>query len=162
MILSGCKKTYTIYQYGGRVLKENITSFPKDFSKKIFASGILIDRNYEKSYVDYFSCNVENGRIISSTIKIIDNEKEYTIKNEGFKNFIYRKEIKINSDSFIVKFGKVKLNNGKILELPPIKFIKRVREIKVNPVLDALNQDTREDPFQGTIEEYREWKKRNK
>ncbi len=128
----------------------------------------FLDEEAERThYLSIFEYeDTEWPTIVSSVIKIKERGKEHIIKTnkgESTSYNIYENGVKINSDNFIVEFGEIKLENGQIIELPPIKFRKYVNSKRWNVVWDALNQDTpTEEIFQGTIEEYREWKKRNR
>ena len=44
----------------------------------------------------------------------------------------------------------------------PLKFKRYVQVYSINKILDTLNQDTKKLLFNGTTDEYREWKKKNK
>ncbi len=162
LMFSGCKKTYISYNYSGFSIKR--------MDKTLKFIGYLMNNEDNNSYVRSISI-FESGAqkrptILTTPIKIITKNKEYRLKEKKgtiTTYLLYENGVKINSDSFIVEFGKIKLENGQIIELPPIKFRKYVNSKRWNVVWDALNQDTpTEEIFQGTIEEYREWKRRNK
>ena len=98
------------------------------------------------------------------TIKIISNNKEYLINVDSKYNTIYPvsdKGIIIDSDSFTLEIGNIKFEDGTTLYIPPLVFKRNIYVYKLNRILDTLNQDTREDLFNGSIEEYREWQKKN-
>ena len=94
---------------------------------------------------------------------IIEGEQKYKIKNqEKSSNLeILSQGIKINSDTFTIYIGKIQLENGKIINIPPLKFKRYVQVYNVNKILDTLNKDTKKILFNGSIEEYREWQKKN-
>lgn len=94
---------------------------------------------------------------------VVETNQKYRLKNISKSNYIevYNQGVKVNDDIFTVYIGKVQLDNGEIIDLPPIKFKRYVYVYKINKLMDALNQDTKESLFEGTIEEYREWKKKN-
>ena len=108
--------------------------------------------------------NPIKGIKLLETEIIIETNKKYILKNIDKSNYIkvYNQGVKINSDTFTIYIGKIQLENGKIINIPPLKFKRYVYVYKINKFLDTLNQDTREDLFSGTIDEYREWKKKNK
>ena len=95
---------------------------------------------------------------------IIETNQKYRLKNINKSNYIevYNQEVKINSDTFTIYIGKIQLENGKIINIPPLKFKRYVQVYSINKFLDTLNQDTKKLLFSGTIDEYREWKKKNK
>ena len=92
---------------------------------------------------------------------IIETNQEYRLKNIDKSNRIevYRQGVKINSDTFTIYIGKIQLENGKIINIPPLKFKRYVQVYSINKILDILNKDTKKILFSGTIDEYREWKK---
>jgi hypothetical protein len=105
--------------------------------------------------------NPVKGIKLLETEIVIETNKKYILKNIDKSNYIkvYNQGVKINSDTFTIYIGKIQLEDGKIINIPPLKFKRYVYVYKINNFLDTLNQDTREDLFRGTIDEYREWKK---
>ena len=102
-----------------------------------------------------------NVKILSSTIKINSNGKEYAIntKPDSDHIYVYDQGIIITGD-FTAYIGKVQLDNGKIIDIPPLKFKKHVLIEKYNAVSDALNKGAQtKEIFSGTIEEYKKQKK---
>ena len=101
-----------------------------------------------------------NVKILSSTIKINSNGKEYAIntKPDSDHIYVYDQGIIITGD-FTTYIGKVQLDNGKIIDIPPLSFKKNVYVESYNPVTDTINAGARTKRlFNGTIDEYREWK----
>ena len=94
---------------------------------------------------------------------VIETNQKYRLKNIDKNNHIevYRQGVKINNDTFTIYIGKIQLENGKIINIPPLKFKRYVQVYNVNKILDTLNNDTKKILFNGSIEEYREWKKKN-
>ena len=102
-----------------------------------------------------------NVKILSSTIKINSNGKEYTIRTEPNSDhiYVYDQGIIITGD-FTAYIGKVQLDNGKIIEIPPLKFKKHIYVEKYNAVSDALNKGAQtKEIFSGTVEDYKKQKK---
>ena len=101
------------------------------------------------------------AKILSSTIKIVSDGKEYIIKTEPNSEhiYIYKQGIIITGD-FTAYIGKVQLDNGKIIDIPPLKFKKNVLIEKYNGLDDAFSKGIpRKEIFNGTVEDYK--KKRN-
>ena len=112
-------------------------------------------RNHEKE--PYY-----NVKILSSTIKINNNGKEYAIntKPDSDHIYVYDQGIIITGD-FTAYIGKVQLDNGKIIDIPPLKFKKNVLIEKYNGLDDAFSKGVpRKEIFSGTVEDYKN--KRNK
>ena len=141
----------------------------KVINETIELHGNVQNNSDLNSYLNYISL-FERKETTNKGIKflepeiIIEGEQKYKIKNqEKSSNLeILSQGIKINSDTFTIYIGKVRLKDGRIINFPPIKFKRHISVYKINKFLDTLNQDTREDLFSGTIDEYREWKKKNK
>ena len=101
------------------------------------------------------------AKILSSTIKINSNGKEYAIntKPDSDHIYVYDQGIIITGD-FTAYIGKVQLDNGKIIEIPPLKFKKHIYVEKYNAVSDALNKGAQtKEIFSGTVEDYEKQKK---
>ena len=66
-------------------------------------------------------------KILSSTVKIVSNGKEYTIHTEPNSEhiYVYKQRIIIEKD-FIAYIGKVQLDNEKIIDIPLLKFKKHI------------------------------------
>ena len=66
-------------------------------------------------------------KILSSTVKIVSNGKEYTIHTEPNSEhiYVYKQRIIIEED-FIAYIGKVQLDNEKIIDIPLLKFKKHI------------------------------------
>ena len=101
------------------------------------------------------------AKILSSTIKINSNGKEYAIntKPDSDHIYVYDQGIIITGD-FTAYIGKVQLDNGKIIDIPPLKFKKHIYVEKYNAVSDALNKGAQtKEIFSGTVEDYKKQKK---
>jgi len=164
-ILTNCTSTKVWNNYYPVIIGQN----EKEINETIELHGNVQNNSDLNSYLDYISL-FERKETTNKGIKfleaeiIIEGEQKYKIKNqEKSSNLeILSQGIKINSDTFTIYIGKVRLKDGRIINFPPIKFKRYISVYKINKFLDTLNQDTREDLFSGTIDEYREWKKKNK
>ena len=101
-------------------------------------------------------------KILSSTVKINSNGKENIVhtKSDSDHIYIYDQGIIITGD-FTAYIGKVQLDNGKIIDIPPLKFKKHVLIEKYNGLDDAFSKGVpRKEIFSGAVEDYKN--KRNK
>ena len=101
------------------------------------------------------------AKILSSTIKINSNGKEYAIntKHDSDRIYVYDQGIIITGD-FTAYIGKVQLDNGMIIDIPPLKLKKHIYVEKYNAVSDALNKGAQtKEIFSGTVEDYKKQKK---
>ena len=166
LTLTGCKTVEISTSYGYKVTNQK----EKVIYDKVQIDGNIIDSSKgEKEPLESISIiSKDKNNSIKETpkkIKIVSNNREYLVSVDFKYNTIYPvydKGIIIDSDSFILEIGNIKFKDGTTLYLHPLLFKRYVYAYKINKFLDTLNQDTREDLFNGTIDEYREWKKKNK
>ena len=166
LTLTGCKTVEISTSYGYKVTNQK----EKVIYDKVQIDGNIIDSSKgEKEPLESISIiSKDKNNSIKETpkkIKIVSNNREYLVSVDFKYNTIYPvydKGIIIDSDSFILEIGNIKFKDGTTLYLHPLLFKRYVYAYKINKFLDTLNQDTREDLFSGTIDEYREWKKKNK
>ena len=140
--------------------------------KKVSISAGLVNAEDEKSPVEYIGVsdvrsNVNTPhkvKILSSTIKILDKNKEYIVKTNPNSGYIYiYKQGVVIADDFKAYIGKVQLDDGTIIDIPPLSFKKNVYVESYNPVTDTINAGARTKRlFNGTIEEYKEYKNQKK
>ena len=101
----------------------------KGINEIIELHGNVQNNSDLNSYLDYISL-FERKETTNKGIKfleseiIIEGEQKYKVKNqEKSSNLeILSQGIKINSDTFTIYIGKVRLKDGRIINLPPIKF----------------------------------------
>ena len=144
--------------------------YPENYKdNNISVSGNLVEFNNQNSPLnDIWILDLRDNynekhkaKILSSTIKIVSDGKEYIIKTEPNSEhiYIYKQGIIITGD-FTAYIGKVELDNGKIIDVPPLKFKKHIYVEKYNAVSDALNKGAQtKEIFSGTVEDYKKQKK---
>ena len=131
----------------------------------------LVDAQKENSPLNYIwiydkrseTDNHHGVKILSLTIKIVDSKnKEYLIKNNPDDDgniFLYKQGV-IITDDFKAYIGKVQLDDGTIIDIPPLSFKKNVYVESYNPVTDTINAGARTKRlFNGTVEDYKKQKK---
>ena len=139
-------------------------------NSRISISAGLVNSEDEKSPVEYIGVsdvrsNVNTShkvKILSSTIKIIDsNNKEYIAKTNSNSGYIHiYKQGVVITDDFKAYIGKVQLDDGTIIDIPPLSFKKNVYVESYNPVTDTINAGARTKRlFNGTVEDYKKQKK---
>ena len=137
---------------------------------KLSISAELINHEDENSPIKYIGVsdvrsNVNTPhkvKILSSTIKIIDsNNKEYIAKTNSNSGYIHiYKQGVVITDDFKAYIGKVQLDDGTIIDIPPLLFKKNVYVESYNPVTDTINAGARTKRlFNGTVEDYKKQKK---
>ena len=146
------------------------TYSPENYKNSdISISASLVEFAKEDSALDYIWVldlrdhydERHDVKILSSTIKINSNGKEYAIntKPDSDHIYVYDQGIIITGD-FTAYIGKVQLDNGKIIDIPPLKFKKHVLIEKYNGLDDAFSKGVpRKEIFSGTVEDYKKQKK---
>ena len=140
-------------------------------NNRISISAELVNSENENSPVEYIRIsdirsNVNTPhkvKILSSTIKIVDNKnKEYILKNNPDDDgniFLYKQGVVI-TDDFKAYIGKVQLDDGTIIDIPPLSFKKTVYVERYSVILDTINAGGRgKEIFSGTVEDYKKQKK---
>ena len=139
-------------------------------NSRISISAGLVNSEDEKSPVEYIGVsdvrsNVNTPhkvKILSSTIKIIDsNNKEYIAKTNSNSGYIHiYKQGVVITDDFKAYIGKVQLDDGTIIDIPPLSFKKTVYGERYSVISDTINAGGRgKEIFSGTVEEYKKQKK---
>ncbi|MCL4581558.1 hypothetical protein YWH7199_09310 [Fusobacterium nucleatum YWH7199] len=130
----------------------------EDLDKLIEFYGDIENTSDENSYLkeikllEKITNPVKGIKLLEAEI-VIETNKKYILKNIDKSNYIkvYNQGVKINSDTFTIYIGKIQLENGKIINIPPLKFKRYVQVYSINKILDTLNQDTKKLLFNGTI-----------
>ena len=139
-------------------------------NSRISISAGLVNSEDEKSPVEYIGVsdvrsNVNTPhkvKILSSTIKIIDsNNKEYIAKTNSNSGYIHiYKQGVVITDDFKAYIGKVQLDDGTIIDIPPLLFKKTVYVERYSVISDTINAGGRgKKIFSGTVENYKKQKK---
>ena len=126
---------------------------------KISIKANLVDEQKENSPLNYiYIYDKRSNATEHHTIKIVSNGKEYVITPNSETIKVYKQGVVI-TDDFKAYIGKVQLDDGTIIDIPPLSFKKNVYVESYNPVTDTINAGARTKRlFNGTIDEYREWK----
>ena len=134
---------------------------------KISIKANLVDEQKENSPLNYIYIYDKRSnatehhkiKILSSTIKIISNGKEYVITPNSETIKVYKQGVVI-TDDFKAYIGKIQLDDGTIIDIPPLLFKKNVYVESYNPVTDTINAGARTKRlFNGTVEDYKKQKK---
>ena len=137
---------------------------------KISIKANLVDEQKENSPLNYIyiydkksnATNHHEIKILSSTIKIVCKDKEYIIKNSSNDDgniYVYKQGVVIRDD-FKAYIGKVQLDDGTIIDIPPLSFKKTVYVERYSVILDTINAGGRgKEIFSGTVEDYKKQKK---
>ena len=136
---------------------------------KISIDTNLLNSQKENSPLDYIwisdkRSHVGNNhriKILSPTIKIISNSKEYIVNTNPNSEVIsvYKQGVVI-TDDFKAYIGKVQLDDGTIIDIPPLSFNKTVYVERYSVISDTINAGgSGKEIFSGTVEDYKRQKK---
>ena len=139
-------------------------------NNRISISTGLVDEQKENSPLDYIYIYDKRSnatehhkiKILSPTIKIVSNGKEYVITPNSETIKVYKQGVVI-TDDFKAYIGKVQLDDGTIIDIPPLSFKKTVYVEKYSVISDTINAGGRgKEIFSGTVEDYKEYKNQKK
>ena len=136
---------------------------------KISIKANLVDEQKENSPLNYIyiydkksnATNHHEIKILSSTIKIVCKDKEYIIATTPISEniHIYKQGVVITND-FKAYIGKVQLDDGTIIDIPPLSFKKTVYVERYSVISDTINAGgSGKEIFSGTVENYKKQKK---
>jgi len=85
-------------------------------------------------------------KLLDSTIKIVKGGKEYIIQYSKLEDYddvyiyirVLKNGVNITDDEFVVYLGKIELDTGEIIKLPPLRFKKYVYITK-GSILNTIN-----------------------
>ena len=136
-------------------------------NNKISIKANLVEEQKENSPLDYIYIYDKRSnatehhkiKILSPTIKIVSNGKEYVITPNSETIKVYKQGVVI-TDDFKAYIGKVQLDDGTIIDIPPLSFKKTVYVEKYSVISDTINAGGRgKKIFNGTVEDYKKQKK---
>ena len=134
---------------------------------KISIKANLVDEQKENSPLNYIYIYDKKSnatehhkiKILSPTIKIVSNGKEYVITPNSETIKVYKQGVVI-TDDFKAYIGKVQLDDGTIIDIPPLSFKKTVYVERYSVISDTINAGGRgKKIFNGTVEDYKKQKK---
>ena len=103
-------------------------------------------------------------KLLDNEIKIIKDGREYIIPYSDIENKkndinIYIKVVNIVNEDFLLYIGRVQLDNGEIVNIPPLHFKKYIY-IQKNGILAGFDPMGIFESYSGTLEEYKKngWK----
>ncbi|MGP1430364.1 MAG: hypothetical protein ACTTJX_09090 [Fusobacterium sp.] len=136
-------------------------------NNKISIKANLVEEQKENSPLDYIYIYDKRSnatehhkiKILSPTIKIVSNGKEYVITPNSETIKVYKQGVVI-TDDFKAYIGKVQLDDGTIIDIPPLSFKKTVYVEKYSVISDTINAGRKAKKiFSGTVEDYKKQKK---
>ena len=93
--------------------------------------------------------------ILSDKITVEYNDKKYVLKVVNKTAVLPYREGIILKEGTVVYFGKVKVDDKIIIDMPPVKLKQYLKVVKFNPVAGGLNIDTKKEIYYGPAEGYK-------
>lgn len=157
---TGCYTLWKFYFYETKPMDKSLS-----FSEYIYVYAEQLDASDKNSPIDMISirpvnfANLKKSKkveLMSNKIKVVYTGKEYYLEPTKSKMSIlpYEKGI-ILKEGTIVYFGKVKVDDKIIINMPPVKLKQYVKVTKYNPIADGFNIDTSERIYYGPAEGYK-------
>lgn len=93
--------------------------------------------------------------LLNEKISVEYNGKRYSLKVIDRTAVLPYKEGVILNEGTVVYFGKVKVDDKIIIDMPPVKLKQYLKVVKFNPVAGGLNIDTKKEIYYGPVEGYK-------
>ena len=93
--------------------------------------------------------------LLNEKISVEYNGKRYSLKVIDRTAVLPYKEGVILNEGTVVYFGKVKVDDKIIIDMPPVKLKQYVKVTKYNPIADGFNINTSERIYYGPAEGYK-------
>ena len=81
----------------------------------------------------------EKVEILSDKIKAVYNGKEYSLNVKGQTSVLPYDEGVILKEGTVLYFGKVRVDDKMIIDMPPVTLKQTLQVTKFNPIADGLN-----------------------
>ena len=156
---TGCYTLWKFYFYETKPMDKSLS-----FSEYIYIYAPILNSGEKDSpitMIDIRPINFANLKkskkveILSDKIIAEYNGKRYSLKVIDRTAVLPYREGIILKEGTIVYFGKVKVDDKIIIDMPPVKLKQYVKVTKYNPIADGLNIDTSQDIYYGPAEEYK-------
>ena len=158
-ISTGCYTLSKSYSYKTNPMDKSLS-----FSEYIYIYAEQLDASDKNSPIDMIDIRPikfadlkksKKVEILSDKIIAEYNGKRYSLKVIDRTAVLPYREGIILKEGTIVYFGKVKVDDKIIINMPPVKLKQYIKVIKVNPIADGLNINTAQDIYYGPAEGYK-------
>ena len=158
-ISTGCYTLSKSYSYKTNPMDKSLS-----FSEYIYIYAPILNSGEKDSpitMIDIRPINFANLKkskkveILSDKIIAEYNGKRYSLKVIDRTAVLPYKEGVILNEGTVVYFGKVKVDDKIIIDMPPVKLKQYLKVVKFNPVAGGLNIDTKKDIYYGPVEGYK-------
>ena len=158
-ISTGCYTLSKSYSYKTNPMDKSLS-----FSEYIYIYAPILNSGEKDSpitMIDIRPINFANLKkskkveILSDKITVEYNDKKYVLKVVNKTAVLPYREGIILKEGTIVYFGKVKVDDKIIIDMPPVKLKQYLKVVKFNPVAGGLNIDTKKEIYYGPAEGYK-------
>ena len=156
---TGCYTLSKSYSYKTNPMDKSLS-----FSEYIYIYAPILNSGEKDSpitMIDIRPINFANLKkskkveILSDKITVEYNGKKYVLKVVNKTAVLPYREGIILKEGTIVYFGKVKVDDKIIIDMPPVKLKQYLKVVKFNPVAGGLNIDTKKEIYYGPAEGYK-------
>ena len=159
---TGCYVRYKSYFY-----RTNPTDTKLFFHKYLYINAYLINDNAKNNPISSITIRPINFATLKKSEKVELLSDKVLVEYKGNKYNLevidkggvrpYDEGVILTEGSIIVHFGKVKIDDKFIIDLPPIdlKDYFMLEVVSYNPILDALNRDTQKRIYYGPVKDYK-------
>lgn len=156
---TGCYTLWKFYFYETKPMDKSLS-----FSEYIYIYAEQLDASDKNSPIDMIDIRPikfadlkksKKVEILSDKIIAEYNGKRYSLKVIDRTAVLPYREGIILKEGTIVYFGKVKVDDKIIIDMPPVKLKQYLKVVKFNPVAGGLNIDTKKEIYYGPAEEYK-------
>ena len=154
---AGCYVRYKSYWYETDLLA----------NEQLYIEASLVDDDYKNSPISSIEINPVNFANLkkSEKVELLSDKILVEYKGNNYNLEVFNKRavypydegVILTEGSIIVHFGKVKIDDKFIIDLPPIdlKDDFMLEVVSYNPILDALNRDTQKRIYHGPVKDYK-------
>ena len=156
---TGCYTLSKSYSYKTNPMDKSLS-----FSEYIYIYAPILNSGEKDSPITMIDirpikfANLKKSKkveILSDKITVEYNDKKYVLKVVNKTAVLPYREGIILKEGTIVYFGKVKVDDKMIIDMPPVRLKQYLEVVKYNPIADGLNIDTSQDIYYGPAEEYK-------
>lgn len=157
--------TMTIISFTACSVLDKTYFYDQEPNKYVHVIAYVIESEKRDSPIDYIvigPINYANHKtsekveILSDKIKAVYNGKEYYLNVTKSKTTVlpYDEGV-ILKEGTVLYYGKVRVDDKMIIDMPPVTLKQTLRVIKFNPIAGGLNIDTKEHVYYGPADQYK-------
>lgn len=156
--------TMTIISFTACSVLDKTYFYDQRLNKYVDLEGYTTDGDKSDSpirYIELIPINYANHKtsekveILSDKIKAVYNGKEYSLNVKGQTSVLPYDEGVILKEGTVLYYGKVRVDDKMIIDMPPVTLKQTLRVNRYNPIADGLNIDTVKHIYYGPADQYK-------